>query len=151
MEALYADPVLNVLLPGLRERSRLALVEQDLADLGAQTEGTALPAPAFAPAAGAPATNMATALGWLYTVEGSNIGAAFLLKAAAGLGLDAGFGARHLAPHADGRAAHWRDFIAQLDEVRLSAAEESRVDAGAQAAFAAALAYAQQYLPVADE
>lgn len=146
VEALFTNAALNALLPGLRGRSRLELVEQDLADLGALPEEASLPAPAFG--AGAP-VDVPAALGWLYTVEGSNIGAAFLLKAAAGLDLHAGFGARHLAPHPDGRAAHWRDFITQLDEVALPAEQEALVESGAQAAFAAARAYADRYLPVA--
>lgn len=148
VEALFAHPVLNASLPQLAERSRLALVRQDLADLGAAVDEAALPAPAFAP--GAP-VDLPAALGWLYTVEGSNLGAAFLLKAAAGLGLNGNFGARHLAPHPDGRAAHWRDFIAQLDELALTPDEEARAEAGARAAFSAALGYVEQYcaLPAA--
>lgn len=144
VEALYADPALNALLPGLSGRSRLALAEQDLRDLGAAPEAV-LPPPAFAP--GAPVDGP-VALGWLYTVEGSNLGAAFLLKAAGRLGLHAGFGARHLAPHADGRGASWRGFTARFDALALPAEDEGRVDVGAQAAFATALAHAQRYLPV---
>lgn len=148
VEALYADPALNALLPGLRERSRLALVAQDLVDLGSPVDPAALPAPAFLPGV---AVEVPTALGWLYTVEGSNIGAAFLLKAAAGLGLDARLGARHLAPHPDGRAAHWRDFIAQFDEVVLPLAQEPQVEDGARAAFGAALKHAQARLTLAGD
>lgn len=147
VDALYADPALNALLPGLSERSRLALVAQDLVDLGSMLDPATLPAPAFLPGVAAPVPE---ALGWLYTVEGSNIGAAFLLKAAAGLGLGAGLGARHLAPHPDGRAAHWRDFIAQFDEVMLPSAQEAQVEAGARAAFNAALGHAQAKLVLAD-
>lgn len=148
VEALFAHPQLNARLPQLAERSRLALVRQDLADMGAAVDDAALPAPTFTP--GAP-VDLPTALGWLYTVEGSNLGAAFLLKAAAGLGLDGSFGARHLAPHPDGRAAHWRDFIAQLDELALTPEEEARAEAGARAAFSSVLGYVEQYcvLPAA--
>lgn len=148
VQALFTDAALNTLLPQLAERSRLALLEQDLRDLGVTHDPAALPPPAFT--AGA-TLDAPTALGWLYTVEGSNLGAAFLLKAAAGLGLDGNFGARHLAPHPDGRAAHWRDFIAQLDEVSLTPEEEARVDAGARAAFTAAHRYVEAHcaLPAA--
>ena len=142
VEALYTSPALNALLPHLAERSRLALVEQDLRDLGVALPLPGLPQPRFAAGADADAP---AALGWLYAVEGSNIGAAFLLKAAAALGLDGQCGARHLAPHPDGRAAHWRDFIAQLDEVALPATEEPRCVDGANAAFAQVLAYVEQY------
>lgn len=141
VQALFVDPALNALLPQLAERSRLALIEQDLHDLGAAPPSDQ-PAPSFTFAA---QHHVPTALGWLYTVEGSNIGAAFLLKAAGRLGLDGRLGARHLAPHADGRAAHWRDFIAQLDDVHLSPEEENHVDAGARAAFAAALTHVERH------
>ncbi|RMX03468.1 biliverdin-producing heme oxygenase [Corticibacter populi] len=145
VEALYVAPALNAVLPQLAERSRLALVEQDLCDLGVALPLAGLPEPRFA--AGAD-VDLSTALGWLYAVEGSNIGAAFLLKAAAALELGGQFGARHLAPHPDGRAAHWRDFIAQFDEVTLPADDEPRSVEGANAAFAQALAYVEQYCPL---
>ncbi len=126
VEALYADPALAAHLPGLAERSRLAPLEQDFADLGlerpAPAEGLALPLP--------------EALGWLYVVEGSNMGAALLAREAAGLGLDEGFGARHLAGHAEGRGLHWRRFTAALDAVALSPEEDARAEAAARAAFA---------------
>ena len=70
---------------------------------------------------------------------------------APGVDLDGSFGARHLAPHPDGRAAHWRDFIAQLDELALTPEEEARAEAGARAAFSSVLGYVEQYcvLPAA--
>lgn len=141
VQALFADAALNAWLPQLAQRCRLALLEQDLQDLGIAVPPD-LPAPVFS--AGA-APDRPTALGWLYTVEGSNLGAAFLLKAAARLGLDGSFGARHLAPHPDGRAAHWRDFTAQLDEAVLTPEEEARVDDGSRAAFSAARGYVEQH------
>lgn len=129
--ALYADPILSALLPGLAERGRIALVEADFADLGH-------PLPQTAPPIFAPGTiiDMPTALGWLYVAEGSNMGAALLRKAAAKLGLSDVHGARHLAPAPEGPAAHWRAFTAALDAVMLSDAEEERAVAGAKAAFA---------------
>ncbi|MDT0814963.1 biliverdin-producing heme oxygenase, partial [Staphylococcus pseudintermedius] len=86
----------------------------------------------------APATQalpLAQALGWLYVAEGSNLGGSVLYKLAARLGLDRGFGARHLAAHPDGVARHWRRFTAALDGAALSAAQEEDVVAGAEAAF----------------
>lgn len=141
VQALFDDPALNTQLPQLAQRSRLALAEQDLRDLG-----VALPAPLEAPvfAAGV-VPDAATALGWLYTVEGSNLGAAFLLKRAATLGLSGEHGARHLAPHPDGRAAHWRSFIEQFDELVLPPEDEARAAAGADAAFARALHHVQRH------
>ena len=67
--------------------------------------------------------------------EGSNLGAAFLLKAAQGLGLSETFGARHLAAAPEGRGLHWKTFTTALNGVSLTGAEEERVITGAQAAF----------------
>nr|WP_277923893.1 biliverdin-producing heme oxygenase [Sphingomonas hankookensis] len=79
---------------------------------------------------------MSTALGWLYVAEGSSLGAAFLLKAAQRIGLHTDHGARHLAGHPDGRAAHWRRFTARIDAIDMSDAEEERMFAAAREAFA---------------
>ncbi|WP_187969260.1 biliverdin-producing heme oxygenase [Aquibium microcysteis] len=131
IEPLYDDARLNVLLPGLRERRRLPMILLDMADLRVrQPDGGQYPAVANA----APA-DVATALGWLYVAEGSNLGAAVLLKEAAKLGLSERFGARHLADTADGRGRHWRIFTTALDAVHLTDGEEALVIAGAQAAF----------------
>lgn len=131
IDALYDDAGLDRMLPDLQGRRRLSQIEQDLSDLGID-----VPAydgqPAFA--AGA-AVDVATALGWLYVAEGSNLGAAFLLKDAQKLGLSEEFGARHLAGAPEGRGLHWRTFTAALDAVELSPAEEARVIAGAGKAF----------------
>lgn len=135
----FRDPILNGWLPGLAERERLAALEQDCRDLGLTPEHY-LNLPLATPRH---AAGRATALGWLYVTEGSNLGAAFLYKAAQALGLDAGFGARHLAPHADGRALHWKTFVAQLDAAPVGDQYESLVVEGAQAAFLRVIALAQ--------
>lgn len=132
IDALYSNPVLDKLLPDLAGRRRYEQIGQDLADLG-MTGLQADTAPAFAKDAEA---DLPTALGWLYVAEGSNLGAAFLLKEAKKLGLSEEFGARHLAGAPEGRGLHWKTFTAALDAVNLSAAEEDRVIAGAHAAFA---------------
>jgi heme oxygenase len=130
VDALYADPELGDLLPDLPGRRRLDEVAQDIADLG-QTA----PAPDGPAAFAAGGYDLPTAFGWLYVAEGSNLGAAFLFKAAAKLGLDGECGARHLAGHPDGRARHWREFTAALDALTLDDEAEQRVIAGAKAAF----------------
>lgn len=131
IDALYGDAALQDLLPGLSDRRRLALIAADLGDLG-----VALPddgeAPAFTPGA---AADVPTALGWLYVAEGSNMGAALLRKEVAKIGLSDTHGARHLAPTPEGPAAHWRAFTQALDAATLTAAEEARAVAGAEAAF----------------
>ena len=125
VETLYADAALQELLPDLAERSRLEALEQDFADLGMTPPEAEL----------GPALGLAEALGWLYVVEGSNMGAAILAKEAAKLGFTAEHGARHLAGHPEGRALHWRRFTAALNEVELTAEEEERIEAAATAAF----------------
>jgi heme oxygenase len=129
IDALYANPVLDGLLPDLAGRRRFGDIEQDFADLGiAAPERTE--APAFGDAADIP-----TALGWLYVAEGSNMGAAFLIKAAGKIGLSEDFGARHLAGAPEGRGLHWRTFTEALDSLDLDDAEEARMIEGARAAF----------------
>ncbi|PSJ59158.1 biliverdin-producing heme oxygenase [Kumtagia ephedrae] len=129
IDALYVNPVFDRLLPDLAGRRRLGLIEQDLADLA-----VAAPAASTVPAFGADA-DIPAALGWLYVAEGSNLGAAFLLKAAEKLGLSETFGARHLAGAPEGRGLHWRTFTAALDALELDGAEEAAVIGGAEAAF----------------
>ena len=129
IQALYDDARLQALLPGLTDRRRMAVIARDLADLGLPLADST---PVFTPTA----IDVPTALGWLYVAEGSNLGAALLRKEAAKLGLSDEHGARHLAPAADGPAAHWRTFTAALDAAMLTPAEEERVMQGARAAFA---------------
>ncbi|MCX8998074.1 biliverdin-producing heme oxygenase [Rhizobiaceae bacterium BDR2-2] len=143
LDALFFDARLDALLPDLAGRRRLAMIEQDLADLG--TERPEAGEPVFARGS---EPVLAEALGWLYVVEGSNLGAAFLLKDAAKLGLDETFGARHLAGAPEGRGLHWRTFTAALDAVDLDEAAEERAVAGAVAAFRRVHAYAEKMMAV---
>jgi heme oxygenase len=131
IDPLYRHDVLRTLLPDLEGRRRLGAIQQDIADLG-QTVPDGNGTPAFEGCD----IDLSTAFGWLYVAEGSNLGAAFLFKAAAALGLDSDCGARHLAGHPDGRARHWREFTAALDALDLTPEEEELVIAGARAAFA---------------
>ncbi|MFT4091498.1 MAG: biliverdin-producing heme oxygenase [Asticcacaulis sp.] len=128
--ALYDDAALDALLPDLQGRRRFDDIAQDIADVGAE-----LPAADGEPYFHAGKIDLPTALGWLYVAEGSNLGAAFLLKFAAKLGLDASNGARHLAPADEGRGLHWKTFTKALDEIPLTQEEEDRVTAGAKTAF----------------
>lgn len=141
LEALYSDAALQALLPDLIERRRISLIAADLTDLG-----VALPPIVEPPAFVSGAIDTATALGWLYVAEGSNMGAALLRKEAGKLGLSDGHGARHLAPAPEGPAAHWRSFTAALDAAKLTAEEEARTVAGANAAFLRVQTYADAAL-----
>ncbi|MFG1465011.1 biliverdin-producing heme oxygenase [Xanthobacter sp. DSM 24535] len=123
---LYAAPFLQPILPGLAERERLSAVERDFADLG-------VPLPELAHEI--PILPTPEALGWLYVVEGSNMGAAFLLKAASRIDLSEAFGARHLAAHGEGRGLHWRRFTQALDAISLTPIEDLRAEAAAVGAF----------------
>ncbi|MEJ8472494.1 biliverdin-producing heme oxygenase [Roseibium algae] len=129
IDALFSDPILAKLLPDLDRRRRLDLIAQDLVDLGNE-----LPAMKTEPIF-VDGKDLPRALGWLYVAEGSNLGAAFLLKAAAAIGLSEIFGARHLSAAPEGRGLHWRTFTAALDEVPLSDEQERVAIAGAEAAF----------------
>ncbi|AJE45811.1 biliverdin-producing heme oxygenase [Celeribacter indicus] len=129
---LYDMPALGEIIPGLSALPRYEAVARDLADLGGDG-----PVSGASPAA-TRISDPAEALGWLYVVEGSNLGAAFLFKAAQRLGLSETRGARHLAPAPEGRAEHWRQFTSALDAAALSEAEKDRAVAGARAAFARA-------------
>ena len=137
--ALFHNERLNQLLPGLAQRRRFERVARDLSDLGSGLP-TFSTAPVFSDDFDLP-----TALGWLYVEEGSNLGGAILFKKAAKLGLDETFGARHLAPHADGRAPNWREFMAQVDAIELTDEEQRRADDGAQAAFSTVMGYVERF------
>ncbi len=129
IDALYANGRLDRLLPDLAGRRRLGQIERDLADLA-----VSVPAATQPPVFGAD-PDIATALGWLYVAEGSNLGAAFLIKEAAKLGLSESLGARHLAGAPEGRGLHWKTFTAALDALELDEAGEVRMAEGAKAAF----------------
>ncbi|WP_339649188.1 biliverdin-producing heme oxygenase [Halopseudomonas pelagia] len=130
---LYQNPELQAMLPGLAERSRLQAILQDCTDFNISPEEQEIDRETGSminPAS----TN--EALGWLYTHEGSTLGAAFLLKhAREQLGLSETFGARHLAGHTDGRGLHWRQFKQALDDLELTAAARTEAVEGARAAF----------------
>ena len=131
---LYARADLTEVIADLAERNRLEALRCDLADLGET--------PPLEPASHLlHHQDGAYVLGWLYVVEGSNLGAAILLKHARGLGLDESHGARHLAAPPEGRAAYWRSFRAGLDAIDLVQATDPLMEArrnvvaGANAAF----------------
>ena len=125
--SLYNDPELIDIVPDLPARCRAEAAKADLADL--DTEVPEL----VAGAVNNP--SKAQALGWLFVSEGSKLGAAFLIKRATGLGLSESFGARHLGEPAGGRAQGWKSFVKTLDELELSAEEETELDKGAIDAF----------------
>jgi heme oxygenase len=146
IDSLYERPDLKTLFKDLDARRRLPLIAQDLTDLG-----IASPANDEAAPEDTPAMDLPTAVGWLYVAEGSNLGAAFLLKAAAKLGLNEDFGARHLAAAPEGRGLAWRNFTSALDQIPFSPADEAAVDAGATAAFARIKTLVEEIMPIEEK
>ncbi|CRM63828.1 Heme oxygenase [Pseudomonas sp. 28 E 9] len=126
LHRVYADPTLNAWLPGLSALSRLPEIETDMGDLGVCIP----PHPPHAPI-----TSPWQALGWLYCCEGSNLGAAFLLKQAQRLQLGSEYGARHLSAHPLGRGAHWRAFTTLVDGLTLTLEQDLQAEEGAREAF----------------
>lgn len=135
---LYRDVALGEVTSDLSERRKLETIDLDLSDIGVS--------PPVDEALPVDPDDKAAALGWLYVAEGSSLGAAFLLKAAAPLGLDEEFGARHLAGAPEGRGLHWRRFTQALDEAGLSEDEQTRAEAAAVAAFERVRVYADETL-----
>ena len=142
VDALFDDLTLNRLLPGLAARRRFPSAQLDLHDLGCP-EPALNHAPAFTDS-----QDLAGAVGWLYVEEGSNLGGAILFKFAQKLDLNEHFGARHLAPHPEGRAPSWRKFMEQLDAIDLDESQRQRAEEGAVAAFQQVLGYVEKYCPL---
>lgn len=127
VDAVYGDQALNQRIPGLAALARYAMVQADLADVGAQEEYADRVVPKL---------SGDEAIGWLYCAEGSNLGAALLYKEVQKIHFDEHYGARHLSGHPDGRAKHWRRFVAQLNDLGLNEAAQARAVEGARSAFA---------------
>ncbi|MCP1660184.1 biliverdin-producing heme oxygenase [Neisseria perflava] len=126
VDHIYKDSTLNQAIPELEYMARYDAVVKDLADLGAQP---------YAYTGELPQETGNKAIGWLYCAEGSNLGAAFLFKHAQTLDYNGDNGARHLAPHPDGRGKHWREFVGYLNALPLSPEAEAEAIQGAKDAF----------------
>ena len=127
IDPVYRDARIAEWLPDLADRGRLSDIKADGSDLAIdfkEASGT-----------GILPSDAAERLGWLYVAEGSNLGAAFLIKEAEKLGLSKELGARHLAGHPDGRGLHWKRFQSAIDAAPLDPGEKSRVVEGARNAF----------------
>lgn len=127
VDSIYKDDALNKAIPQLMDMARYDAVLQDLKDLNSEPYQ-------FSGELPKPEGNKA--VGWLYCAEGSNLGAAFLFKDAQKLSFNAENGARHLAPHPDGRGQHWREFVAYLNNLGLDKAAQDEAIEGAKEAFA---------------
>ena len=127
VDSIYKDDALNKAIPQLADMARYDAVLQDLKDLNSEPYQ-------FSGELPKPEGNKA--VGWLYCAEGSNLGAAFLFKDAQKLSFNAENGARHLAPHPDGRGQHWREFVVYLNNLGLDKAAQDEAIEGAKEAFA---------------
>jgi heme oxygenase len=115
---------------GYRPLAILPALAADLADLGVIPQITRDDAELSQRLA-----EPAVLIGTLYVLEGSSLGAALLYRCARDLGLDEGFGARHLARQA-GNGEGWRRFLAVMQKQRL---DPERAVQAANAMFARAL------------
>ncbi|WP_102796273.1 biliverdin-producing heme oxygenase [Bowmanella denitrificans] len=130
VEALYTHPQLAEHLDDLNERRRLDALELDFADFD-----LCLPDIAVKPLITAK-TDFATALGWLYVVEGSKVGAAMLgRQVQARLPVSGDKGARYLAGPGAGRGSAWRHLVQVIDDVVFSETQEQAILKGARSAF----------------
>lgn len=127
VQPIYHDVDIAKNFDELSALSRLDRIKKDMADLKVAPANISVAVPTF---------NTAEAVGWLYCVEGSNVGAAILYKEAAKIDLKEDFGASHLAAHPDGRMPHWRHVKAKIDALPLSHEEKLLAMRGADDAFA---------------
>lgn len=140
---LFENEQLQNWLPELKERNRTRAVIKDCQDFELEPEALLEDRQA---AAEVQIHDIYSALGWLYVVEGSNLGAAFLLKYARKLGLSENFGARHLVGYKTGRGLHWRKFKNALDALELTEKQREAALKGAVSAFTFARQNVEQLL-----
>jgi heme oxygenase (biliverdin-IX-beta and delta-forming) len=69
--------------------------------------------------------DLPSAIGTLYMLEGSALGAALLIQKARLLGLGAGYGARHLAKQVGNRAG-WKKTVSLLETMTFDKKDEER-------------------------
>ena len=124
---IYHNAELSKNFEGLAELARLDRLKSDMKDLEVEPYGKDVEEPVFTDA---------ESIGWLYCVEGSNLGAAILYKEAGKIDLKDDFGAAHLAAHPDGRMPHWRAVKAKIDALPLSDEDKQAAMKGADDAFA---------------
>lgn len=124
---IYQNTALQDNIKNLQNLSRFERVKSDMADLGVEPFQSDITAPSYTDD---------EAIGWLYCVEGSNVGAAILYKEAGKINLDENKGASHLASHPDGRMRHWKDVKAQIDALDIDDNAKESAKKGADDAFA---------------
>lgn len=131
-EPLYTNEALIKWIPNITTGCRLQQVIQDCHHAGISDQTLAK----LSENVDKLAINDIRSLGWLYTIEGSNIGAAFLFKFAQKMGLDKHNGAMHLAANPEGRGRYWNQFKQHIDAINLPNEDVLEAQHGAQDAFA---------------
>lgn len=127
LQPIYQNQQLATQFSDLSALSRLEKVQNDMQALGVVPADNVPLVPDYSDD---------EAIGWLYCVEGSNIGAAILYKEAGKIELNDNHGAAHLAAHPDGRKAHWNDVKAKIDALPLDDTAKNAAKKGADDAFA---------------
>lgn len=107
---LYSNSDLAAIVPNLRLRNRFDKVKEDMQDLGVPVPSTIKPL-TF--------NNISSAIGALYVVEGSKLGAKYLLHYVGMIGLSDEYGAKHLGADDEGRGASWRSFQTAIDNANI--------------------------------
>lgn len=111
----YNNPSLTDIIPDLANRNRLEKVKEDLNDLKIEI-------PTSIASVSQP-NNTSEAVGFLYVVEGSKLGANILLKRLEKIGLSENYGARHMAPDHEGRSVSWKNFQNAINHAKLDIQE----------------------------
>jgi heme oxygenase len=132
IEAALAAAGIQSLLPDWPDRQRGAAIKHDLAALG-------LPAPPPAPVSIDP--DPATLLGWAYVLEGSRLGARFILKFVEATAPPEIRAATQFLSHGFGKG-FWPSFQAVLQGADLDQAASARACNAARAGFSCFLAAA---------
>lgn len=107
---LYYNSNLAAIIPNLQLRNRFEKVKEDMRDLGVAIPSS-FKAPVF--------NNISSAIGSLYVVEGSKLGAKYLLHYVSMIGLSDEYGAKHLGADSEGRGASWRSFQSAIDNAKI--------------------------------
>ncbi len=130
LESLLDNIELKGVFPDWDKHKIQSELQQDYADL---SDGEELKRPESKYAAGKP-VDLPAAIGTLYVLEGSALGATLLIQKARLLGLGAEYGARHLTKQV-GNLAGWKKTVILLESVQLDKKDEERCTEAAISSF----------------
>jgi len=121
-------PILEQLIPDLKERKKQQLLENDLTFIGYKKNNYS---PVFTGNYSLP-----FALGILYVVEGSSLGGRFILKnIESTLGFDENNGATYFAGYGNKTGSYWKNFLNILTSYEATNQNGAEIIAGADYAF----------------